>query len=160
LQAARKAGDAAALSAANERLRLAEAATAEARAQDRQRKLDALGIDEKLLKPATTIADQFKAVREAFGDELIDGGEARQALRNLAAEGVQIRQEIAAELSRPARQALQVNDIRSQEGLSQFLALANGREDPAVEQRRQQLQKLDEINRNLRAIGAPPVIDL
>jgi hypothetical protein len=160
LQAARKAGDAAALSAANERLRLAQAATAEAKAQDRQRQIDALGIDEKLLKPATTIADQFKAVRKAFDAKLIDGGEARQALRNLAAEGVQIRQEIAAELSRPARQALQVNDIRSQEGLSQFLALANGREDPAVEQRRQQLQKLDEINRNLRAIGAPPVIDL
>jgi CheY-like chemotaxis protein len=157
LQAARKAGDAAALSAANKRLRLAQAATAEAKAQDRQRQLDALGIDDKLLKPATTIADQFKAVRKAFDAKLIDGGEARQALRNLAAEGVQIRQEIAAELSRPARQALQVNDIRSQEGLSQFLALANGREDPAVEQRREQLNKLEQIRRELANVGARPV---
>jgi hypothetical protein len=157
LQAARKAGDAAALSAANERLRLAQAATAEAKAQDRQRQLDALGIDDKLLKPATTIADQFKAVRKAFDAKLIDGGEARQALRNLAAEGVKIRQEIAAELSQPARQALQVNDIRSQEGLSQFLALASGREDPAVEQRREQLNKLEEIRRELANVGARPV---
>jgi hypothetical protein len=157
LQAARKAGDAEALSAANERLRLAQAATAEAKAQDRQRQLDALGIDDKLLKPATTIADQFKAVRKAFDAKLIDGGEARQALRNLAAEGVKIRQEIAAELSQPARQALQVNDIRSQEGLSQFLALASGREDPAVEQRREQLNKLEEIRRELANVGARPV---
>jgi hypothetical protein len=157
LQAARKAGDAAALSAANERLRLAQAATAEAKAQDRQRQLDALGIDEKLLKPATTIADQFKAVRKAFDAKLIDGGEARQALRNLAAEGVQIRQEIAAELSRPARQALQVNDIRSQEGFAQYINLTMGREDPAIEQRREQLNKLEQIRRELANVGARPV---
>jgi hypothetical protein len=157
LQNARKAGDAAAMSAAKERLRLAQAATAEAKAQDRQRQLDALGIDEKLLKPAVTLADQFKAVRKAFDAKLIDGGEARQALRNLAAEGVQIRQEIAAELSRPARQALQVNDIRSQEGFAQYMNLTMGREDPAVEQRREQLNKLEQIRRELANVGARPV---
>jgi hypothetical protein len=157
LQDARKAGDASAISAAQERLKLAQAATAEAKAQDRQRQLDALGIDEKLLKPATTLADQFKNVRKAFDAKLIDGGEARQALLNLAEEGIRIRREIAAELSRPANRALQVNDIRSQEGISQVMALATGREDPAVEQRRQQLQKLDEIRRSLIAIGARPV---
>ena len=157
LQSARKAGDAASISAANERLRLAQQATAEAKAQDRQRQLDALGIDEKLLKPATTLADQFKAVRKAFDQKLIGGGEANQALRNLAAEGIQIRQEIVAELRRPSQQALQVNDIRTQEGMSQFLALATGREDPGIENARQQLAKLDEIRRALIAIGARPV---
>jgi hypothetical protein len=160
LQDARKAGDASAISAAQERLKLAQAATAEAKAQDRQRQLDALGIDEKLLKPATTLADQFKAIRKALDLGRISREEARNGLRNLAAEGIQIRKEIAAELSRPANRALQVNDIRSQEGISQVMALATGREDPAIEQRRQQLQKLDEINRNLRAIGAPQIIDL
>jgi hypothetical protein len=160
LQDARKAGDASAISAAQERLKLAQDATAEAKAQDRQRQLDALGIDEKLLKPATTLADQFKAIRKALDLGRISREEARNGLRNLAAEGIQIRKEIAAELSRPANRALQVNDIRSQEGISQVMALAAGREDPAIEQRRQQLQKLDEINRNLRAIGAPQIIDL
>jgi hypothetical protein len=157
LQDARKAGDAAAVSAAQERLRLAQAATAEAKAQDRQRQLDALGIDDKLLRPATTIADQFKAVRKAFDEKLIDGGEARNALRNLAAEGIQIRQEIVAELSRPARQALQVNDVRSQEGFSQYMNLAMGRTDPAIEQRREQLKKLEEIRRALDNVNAKTV---
>lgn len=146
-----------AITDAKERLRLAKEAAAQAKAEDRERQLQALGIDNNLLKPATTLADQFKAVREAFDKKLIDGGEARQALRNLAVEGVNIRKEIAAELSRPARVALNVNDIRTSEGMAQFMAIATGREDPAIQQRQEQLKKLDEINRGIRAIGANPV---
>jgi hypothetical protein len=47
--------------------------------------------------------------------------------------------------------------LRTAEGASQFLALAIGREDPAVEQARQQVRKLDEIKQALIAIGANPV---
>jgi hypothetical protein len=155
--AALRQGDAAAISAAEERLRLTQAATAEAKKQDRQRQIDALGIDDKLLKPTARLADQFNAVRKAYDQKLINGGEAAQALRNLAAEGIQIRQEIAAELSRPAQQALQIADIRTQEGIGQLLSLATGREDPAIENRRQQLAKLEEIRKALVAIGAEPV---
>ena len=155
LAAAKQAGDARSIADAKERLRLAQAAAAQAKAEDRERQLQALGVDANLLKPADTIANQFKAVREAFDRRLIDGGEAQQALRNLAAEGIRIRQEIAAELSRPAAQALEVNDIRTAQGVSQFLAF--GREDPAIAQRREQLQKLTEIKNELRAIGVRPV---
>lgn len=157
LAEAKRAGDAKAVSAANERLRLAQAATQEAKAQDRERRLQALGVDQNILKPATSIADQFKSVREAFNQKLIDGGEARNALRNLAAEGITIRKEIAAELARPSANALRVADVRTQEGASQALAMARGQQDPALEQRRAQLQKLDEIRRALIEIGARPV---
>jgi hypothetical protein len=157
LAAAKRAGDAKSIAAANERLRLAQAATAEAKDQDRERQLRALGVDQSILKPATSIADQFKAVREAFNQKLIDGGEARNALRNLAAEGISIRKEIAAELARPSTNALRVADIRTQEGASQALALATGRQDPAIEQRRAQLTKLEEIRKALADIGAAPV---
>jgi hypothetical protein len=152
---AKLAGDLKSIASAKERLRLAQAAAAQAKAEDRERQLQALGVDANLLKPATTIADQFKAVREAFDRRLIDGGEAQQALRNLAAEGISIRREIAAELSRPASQALEANDVRTAEGVSAFLAF--GRQDPAIAQRREQLQKLTEIKAELRAIGARPV---
>jgi hypothetical protein len=152
---AKLAGDLKSIASAKERLRLAQAAAAQAKAEDRERQLQALGVDANLLKPATTIASQFKAVREAFDRRLIDGGEAQQALRNLAAEGISIRREIAAELSRPASQALEANDVRTAEGVSAFLAL--GRQDPAIAQRREQLQKLTEIKAELRAIGARPV---
>lgn len=155
LAAAKQAGDARSIADAKERLRLAQAAAAQAKAEDRERQLQALGVDANLLKPADNIANQFKAVREAFDRRLIDGGEAQQALRNLAAEGIRIRQEITAELSRPAAQALEVNDIRTAQGVSQFLAF--GREDPAIAQRREQLQKLTEIKNELRAIGVRPV---
>ncbi len=157
LAEARKANDRQAINDASKRLRLVKRATEEAKGQARERQLQALGINEDLLKPAKQAADQFKAVRTAFDRGLIDGGQARNALRNLAAEGIEIRREIAAELSRPAQQALQISDLRSQEGIGQFLAAATGREDPAIAQRREQLTKLEQIRQAIAAVGANPV---
>jgi hypothetical protein len=158
---ARKTGDAQAVSAAQQRLALtqqtAAAATDAAKEQARQRELSALGLDQGLLKPVQTVTDQFKKVREAFDRGLIDGGEARTALQNLASEGIAIRKEIAAELARPSTQALQASDLRTQAGASEFLRLATGRADPAIEQRTQQLSKLEEIRRAIAATGANPV---
>jgi hypothetical protein len=155
---AMKARDGQAIAAAKERLRLAGEAVKVARNQDRDRQLQALGIDDNLLKPAKSIAQEFLNVRKAFDQKLIDGNEAGIALRNLAAEGVQIRQEIAAELARPAQRALQVSDVRTSEGFSQFLS--TGRPDPALEQRREQLQKLNEIKQAIIATGAQPALIL
>jgi hypothetical protein len=152
---AMKARDGQAIAAAKERLRLAGEAVKVARNQDRDRQLQALGIDDNLLKPAKSIAQEFLNVRKAFDQKLIDGNEAGIALRNLAAEGIQIRQEINAELARPAQRALQVSDVRTSEGFAQFLN--TGRPDPAIEQRREQLQKLEQIKQALIAAGARPV---
>jgi hypothetical protein len=157
LSAARAKGDVTAVSAAKERLRLAQLAGVEAKNQDRIRRLDARGLDQNLFKPQRTILDDFKAVRAAFDAKEINGEQAAQALRNLAAEGIQIRQEILAELSRPAQRALQVSDIRTGEGMSQFLQLT--REDPAIAQRREQLNKLEQLRQAVIATGAK-VIDI
>jgi hypothetical protein len=51
-----------------------------------------------------------------------------------------------------SNEALKANDIRSGEGMAQFLALATGREDPAIAEYRKQTQKLDEIRGELRAL--------
>lgn len=161
LASAKAVGDARAIAAAETRLALTqETAAAAARAaeeQSRQRDLRAIGLDESLLQPAKTLTEEFLKVRQAFADKLIDPAEATNALQNLAKEGINIRREIAAELNQPAQQALQVNDIRTSEGASQFLALATGRADPAIAQREEQLRKLDEIRRALEAVGARPV---
>ena len=158
---ARAAGDSAAVAQAEERLRItretAAAATDAAKEQARQRDLEALGFDSSLLKPAVTVKDEFLKVRQAFDKGLIDGGQARNALQKLAADGIQIRKEIAAELSRPSSRALEVNDVRTQAGFASFVSMASGRPDPAIEQRSQQLVRLDEIRRALVAIGARPV---
>jgi hypothetical protein len=153
---ARRANDAAGIAAARERLQLVGNAAETAREQDRQRQLQALGIDNDLLKPAKTIADEFLKVRDAFRQGLIDPDEAKNALRNLAAEGIKIRENLNAELARPSQQALEVQDIRSG-GISEFLRLATGREDPAIEQNRQQLTELARIRQGLERIGVQPV---
>jgi hypothetical protein len=161
LSDARASGDAAAISSAGERLRLAQKTAAvaadAAKQQARGRDLAALGLDAALLKPVETVKDQFLKVRQAFDAGLINGGEARTALENLAREGINIRKNISAELARPSQQALQATDLRTSEGASQYLALATGREDPAIAQMRQQLAKLEEIRQGLAAVGANPV---
>lgn len=155
LAAARRSADNAGIAAAKERLKLVGDATAVAREQDRQRQLQALGIDNNLLKPAQTIADQFKALREANRRGLLDPADLQNAIQNIAREGLDARREIAQELSRPSQQALQVADIRSSQGIAQFFQ--TGRQDPAVEQRREQLARLVEIRRELQNMRAVPI---
>lgn len=63
-----------------------------------------------------------------------------------------INAEKAASLDGKSNEALRANDIRSSEGMAQFLALATGREDPAIEENRKTNQKLDEIRKELVAL--------
>ena len=60
--------------------------------------------------------------------------------------------ERAAALGGKSNEALKAGDVRSSEGIAQFLALATGREDPAIAEYRKQTQKLDEIRAELRAL--------
>lgn len=55
-------------------------------------------------------------------------------------------------LGQKSNEALQANDVRSSQGMSQFLALATGREDPAIAEYRKQTQKLEELKAELRAL--------
>jgi len=157
LQAARRVGDAAGLRRAQDRLRAVQDAAKEAREQDRQRQLQALGIDNSLLQPAQTIADQFDALRKAIKQGLLRPEEINAAVQNIAREGLQARREIADELSRPSQQALRVADVRTNEGFAELLRLATGRDDPAIEQNRQQLQELRQIRQGIRELQAERV---
>jgi len=65
--------------------------------------------------------------------------------------------ERAAALGSKSNEALKANDVRSSEGMAQFLALATGREDPAITEYRKQTQKLDEIRAELRALQTEKV---
>lgn len=58
----------------------------------------------------------------------------------------------AAALNGKSNESLKANDIRSSEGMAQFLALASGREDPAIEENRKTNAKLEEIRKELRAL--------
>jgi hypothetical protein len=63
-----------------------------------------------------------------------------------------ITSERASALGGKSSEALKAGDVRSSEGMAQFLALATGREDPAIAEYRKQTQKLDEIRTELRAL--------
>lgn len=63
-----------------------------------------------------------------------------------------IQAEKAAALNGKSNEALKANDIRSSEGMAQFIALATGREDPAIEENRKTNQKLEEIRKELAAL--------
>jgi hypothetical protein len=62
-----------------------------------------------------------------------------------------------AALGGKSNEALKANDVRSSEGMSQFLALASGREDPAIAEYRKQTQKLEEMKAELRALNQQAV---
>ncbi|NDD55842.1 hypothetical protein EBZ39_18580 [bacterium] len=65
--------------------------------------------------------------------------------------------ERASALEGKSNEALKANDLRSSEGIAQFLALANGREDPAIEENRKQTKKLDEIRKEIAKLQAEKV---
>lgn len=148
LAAARQAGDQQAALAAKERLRLVQQAARVAKEQDRERRLDALGINRTLFDAVKSVGQVVRELRQAFDAGRLRPEEFANAIRNLAEEGVKIRREIDAELRRPNEQALRIADIRSGEGISQFLQAQ--RRDPALDQREQQLGTLREIREILR----------
>ena len=63
-------------------------------------------------------------------------------------------------LSGRSNEALKVGDIRSSEGISAYMALATGREDPAVAEYRKSNEKLSAIIQELRAQNVSPAVIL
>jgi hypothetical protein len=149
-------GNAAAADQAQAKLADLKAAEDIAKQNAKQRELDAAGIS-GIVKPATDALEKQFATLQKFRDNgKITGDEFNTGLQNLFAEGAKIQQSIAQELSKVDKQPLKVSDIRSSEGIAEYLRLANGREDPAVQQRREQLDKLTKIEELLRQAGMVP----
>jgi hypothetical protein len=121
-EAARKAREAEAKAAR-------EAAAAEAKA--RKEAEDAKKRQEEAAKKASAIDEKMAAKQEDI--DKIEADKARA-------------------LGGTSNEALKANDIRSSEGMAQFIALATGREDPAIEENRKTNMKLEEIRKELRAM--------
>jgi len=111
-----------------------EAAAADAKAKKDAE--DARKRQEEAAKKAAAIDEKMAGKRGDIGDIL---------------------SERAAALGGKSNEALKANDVRSGEGMAQFLALATGREDPAIAEYRKQTQKLDEIRGELRALQTEKV---
>lgn len=86
---------------------------------------------EKIAKDAQAVSDKITGKEEQLA--------AAQADKAAALEGVN-------------DQSLKATDVRSSEGVSEFVRLATGRQDPAVEENRKANLKLEEIRKELRAL--------
>jgi len=73
------------------------------------------------------------------------------------AKASEFRDENIKALGQKSNEALKANDLRSGEGMAQFLALAAGREDPAIAEYRKQNEKLQQVVNELKALQQQPV---
>ncbi len=96
-----------------------------------------------------------KAAREATA--AVSAAEREAKVQEKIAEGSKFKDENARTLSGRSREALKASDLRTSEGIAQFIALATGRQDPAIEENRKQNQKLQELINELRNQNQAPV---
>jgi len=129
---------------------------AEGRKRFENRGEPASGADQAA-EDAKKAAEKEEAARKKAAEEALKAEEKRQKeildVRNKYAEmSYDMEVERLDKLAANTTKALEVSDIRSG-GISQVLALAIGREDPAVQEARKQVRKLDEIRNEIRNLG-------
>jgi hypothetical protein len=100
-----------------------------------------------------TFEQAADAIRSGFEDALRDANEIAQLNERYAEQSAEIERERLANLARTGPTTVQASDLRTSEGASQFLRLATGQQDPAIEEYRKQLSKLDEIRREIAKVG-------
>jgi len=124
------------------------------------------GIEDRQAAEKKAAEDAARAQEKAAADAKRAEEEAAKEKERIAKEAAAVDEKMAAKrgdidaivserqsaLGGKSNEALKANDLRSGEGMAQFLALATGREDPAIAEYRKQTQKLDELKAELRAL--------
>lgn len=93
------------------------------------------------------------ALRSGFEDAVKDADKLGELQLKYAEAAAEIDKERLDKLAKVSQEPLKIEDVRTSGGASEFLRLASGREDPAVEEYRKQLTKLDEIKKELAKVG-------
>lgn len=117
-----------------------------AKAQLEDGVIDPKGFDAAIQKQQQLFNDRIKRLEEIRNLEL-----------QIIDERASVEGERIAALQRASQQPLQINDIRTQEGAAELVRLATGREDPAIEEYRKQLDQLRKLEAKLDKLGAVPV---
>jgi hypothetical protein len=101
--------------------------------------------------------DGVQKQRQIFDDRIKRLEEIRNLELQIIEERASVEEDRLAALRRTAQQPLQVADIRTQEGASELVRLATGREDPAIAEYRKQLDALRRLENKLDRLAAAPV---
>lgn len=104
--------------------------------------------DEKAAADAQRAAEKQAAERERA---VSGANKSNESMDKAAAGASEFKGENAALLGTKSKEALQANDIRSSEGIGQFMALATGRDDPALVEYRKQTNTLLQLLAEQRA---------
>ena len=110
-----------------------------------------------IIDPAT-FEEAADAIRSGFEDALKTAEKIRDLNEQYAERAAEIDANRIEALSQLSQQPLQATDVRTSEGASQFLAIATGREDPAISEYRKQLAELQKIAREIGKLGG--VVDI
>jgi hypothetical protein len=109
-------------------------------------------------------SEQLDADLKAFGERRAMEQQIEEANRkhqeevaNKQAEVDKIVSDRQAALGGKSNEALKANDLRTGEGMAQFIALATGREDPAIAEYRKQNEKLQQVVNELKALQQQPI---
>ena len=125
-------------------------------AQEQLAQLEA-DLEAKIIDPET-FEQAADAIRSGFEDALKTAEKIRDLNEQYAERAAEIDAERIDALSQASQQTVQATDVRTSEGVSEFLRLATGREDPAISEYRKQLGELQKIAREIGKLGG--VVDI
>jgi hypothetical protein len=127
-----------------------------AAAQEQLSQLEA-DLDAKVIDPET-FEQAADAIREGFEDALATAQKIADLNEQYATRAAEIEADRLDALSQVSQQPVQATDVRTSEGVSEFLRLATGREDPAIAEYRKQLSELQKIKTEIGKLGG--VVDI
>jgi len=128
-------------------------AEAKKKADDEAKAAEKKAADEaKAAEKAAADAKRAEEKQAADRERAVSGAQASNESMDKAVAGAgEFKGENAALLGTKSKEALQANDIRSSEGIGQFMALATGRDDPALVEYRKQTSTLMQLLAEQRA---------
>lgn len=109
-------------------------------------------LDLKLIDPAQ-FEEAAKAARDSFNEEADRAKRLFNLQTKYQEQLAEIEQDRVDELSRASQKPLVIEDVRTSGGISEFLRLATGREDPAIEEYRQQTKELRNLRKDIQQLG-------
>ena len=104
-------------------------------------------IDPDVYREATQTL--IKGVKDAVQE----AEKLQDAILKYSERAAEIDAERADALSRTSQEPLQIEDIRTSGGISEFLRLATGREDPAIDEARKQTRELQRLRDEIASLG-------
>jgi hypothetical protein len=127
-----------------------------ATAQEQLSQLEA-DLEARVIDPET-FEQAADAIRSGFEDALKTAEKIRDLNEQYASRAAEIEADRLDALSQVSQQPVQATDVRTSEGVSEFLRLATGREDPAIAEYRKQLGELQKIKAEIGKLGG--VVDI